>query len=167
MSTFNLLYPAFQKFYSALNSLNRFSKEKNFFDNISSLDTFFSEFRNVTFVLQKSLANTQYISVYEKNRDKYLSEFRWFVEKRNEITKEHPFRLYVPGGAGHVKRIIHENNLEEVLKATLEIVSGCNCGEKEGGTSCYGCLRNYSNQFCHDILDRNKVKEFIEELLSH
>jgi hypothetical protein len=73
----------------------------------------------------------------------------------------------VPGGAGHVKRIIHENNLEEVLKATLEIVSGCNCGEKEGGTSCYGCLRNYSNQFCHDILDRNKVKEFIEELLSH
>ena len=122
MSTFNLLYPAFQKFYSALNSLNRFSKEKNFFDNISSLDTFFSEFRNVTFVLQKSLANTQYISVYEKNRDKYLSEFRWFVEKRNEITKEHPFRLikqiditiYLPGKSFNVfsKKFTIEDDVE-------------------------------------------------------
>lgn len=71
----------------------------------------------------------------------------------------------VPGGAGHVKRIIQENNFEEVLKATLKIVSECTCGGEEGGTSCYGCLRNYSNQFCHDVLDRNKVKEFMEEML--
>ena len=52
----SLLYPAMQKFYSALNSLDKFGKEKNFFENISSLDTFFSEYRNITFVLQKSLA---------------------------------------------------------------------------------------------------------------
>lgn len=73
----------------------------------------------------------------------------------------------VPGGAGHVKRIIQENNFKEVLEATLQIVSQCNCGGKEGGTSCYGCLRNYSNQFCHDLLDRSKAKEFVEMLLTH
>lgn len=88
-----LLYPSMQKFYSALSSLDKFSKENNFFENISSLDTFFSEYRNITFVLQKSLANTKYITIYEKLRDKYLSDCRWFVEKRNETTKQQPFRL--------------------------------------------------------------------------
>ena len=103
----DLLYPAFQKFYSALSSLERFRKEKSFFENISSLDTFFSEFRNVTFVLQKSLAHTGYMSLYEKLRNKYLSELKWFVENRNETTKEHPFELvkkieitaYMPWGS--------------------------------------------------------------------
>lgn len=35
------LFPALQKYYSALNSLERFNKEANFFDNISALDSFF------------------------------------------------------------------------------------------------------------------------------
>lgn len=73
--------------------MERFSKEKSFFDNISSLDNFFSEFRNVTFVLQKSLAHTDYISIYENNRQKHLSDCRWFVDKRNETTKQQPFQL--------------------------------------------------------------------------
>ena len=89
----DLLYPAFQKFYSALSSLERFHKEKSFFENISSLDTFFSEFRNVTFVLQKSLAHTDYMRLYEDLREKYFSELKWFVETRNETTKQHPFEL--------------------------------------------------------------------------
>lgn len=38
------LFPALQKYYSALNSLERFNKEANFFDNISALDSFFSEY---------------------------------------------------------------------------------------------------------------------------
>lgn len=54
----NLLVPAAQKLYSALSSLERFSKYNNFYDNISSLDNFLSEYRNVTFVIQKSLAHT-------------------------------------------------------------------------------------------------------------
>ena len=89
----DLLYPAFQKFYSALNSLERFHKEKSFFENISSLDTFFSEFRNVTFVLQKSLAHTDYKLLYENLREKYFSGLKWFVDTRNETTKQHPFEL--------------------------------------------------------------------------
>lgn len=87
-----LLYPAYQKFYSAISSLERFSKEANFFDNISCLDTFFSEYRNVTFVIQSQLKHTDFYEKYEKNRDKYLTD-HWFVEKRNETTKQQPFRF--------------------------------------------------------------------------
>ena len=89
----DLLFPAFQKFYSALNSLERFRKENSFFDNISSLDTFFSEFRNVTFVLKKSVKHTTYMPIYEQLLEKHLAPLRWFVDTRNETTKEHPFEL--------------------------------------------------------------------------
>lgn len=88
----DILYGAYQKFYSALSSLERFSTEANFFDNISSLDTFFSEYRNITFVLQKSIAHTSYRKLYEQARDKHLTD-HWFVEKRNETIKQQPFRL--------------------------------------------------------------------------
>lgn len=60
-----LLYPAYQKFYSAINCLERFRKEKDFFENISCLDTFFSEYRSITLVMQKSLAHTPYINTYK------------------------------------------------------------------------------------------------------
>jgi hypothetical protein len=90
-----VLYPAFHKFYSALNSLEKFEKGTNFFDNITYLDNFFSEYRNITFVLQKSLANTKYISAYEILRDQYLVNEvgRWFVDKRNTVLKQQPFDL--------------------------------------------------------------------------
>ncbi|MCD6334565.1 MAG: DUF1998 domain-containing protein, partial [Candidatus Latescibacteria bacterium] len=69
----------------------------------------------------------------------------------------------VPGGAGHVKRLTESSNtLREMLRSALKKVSGtCGCGEE---TSCYGCLRNYRNQFCHDQLKRGKVREFLESL---
>lgn len=94
-SSRGLLYSAFHKFYSALISLERFEKGKNFFDNISYLDNFFSEYRNITFVLQKSLSNTEFKSTYELIRNQYLVNDvgRWFVEKRNEVLKEKPFEL--------------------------------------------------------------------------
>lgn len=87
-----LLYPAYQKLYSALSSLDRFRKEANFFDNISCLDTFFSEYRNVTFAIQSQLRHTEFYEKYEEKRDKYLKD-HWFVEKRNEITKQQPFHF--------------------------------------------------------------------------
>jgi len=68
----------------------------------------------------------------------------------------------VPGGAGHVKRIIDEENLYEVLKSALARVRNCTCGLE---TSCYGCLRNYDNQFCHELLKRGVVLEFLEKNL--
>lgn len=90
-----LLYPALHKFYSALNSLEKFKKGSNLFDNISHLDNFFSEYRNITFVLQKSLAKTEFRALYEELRDKYLINDvgKWFLGKRNSIVKEQPFDL--------------------------------------------------------------------------
>ena len=87
-----LLYPAYQKLYSALSNLDRFDKEADFFHNISCLDAFFSEYRNVTFVVQSQLKHTEFWSAYERNRDKYLTD-HWFVDKRNETIKQQPFRL--------------------------------------------------------------------------
>lgn len=91
----NILIPAAQKLYSALVNLEKFSRHNDFFDNVASLDSFLSEYRNVTFVIQKSLAHTEYIGTYQKLRDKYLSGElgKWFINKRNEVLKEHPFEL--------------------------------------------------------------------------
>ena len=61
-----LLYPAYQKFYSAICSLERFNKDQDFFENIASLDAFFSEYRSITLVMQKSLAHTSYIDIYKE-----------------------------------------------------------------------------------------------------
>lgn len=90
-----LLYPALHKFYSALSSLEKFEKGTNFFDNISYLDNFFSEYRNITFVLQKSISSTLFKHTYENLRDQYLVNDvgKWFVDKRNEVLKQQPFNL--------------------------------------------------------------------------
>lgn len=91
----SILYPALHKFYNALSSLERFEKGLNFFDNIGHLDNFFSEYRNITFVLQKSLAKTEHMPLYERLRDKYLVNDvgKWFVDKRNSVLKQKPFDL--------------------------------------------------------------------------
>lgn len=65
----------------------------------------------------------------------------------------------VPGGAGHVKRLMSEENFNDVLKSALARVKNCSCGPE---TSCYGCLRNYQNQFCHEHLKRGIILKFLE-----
>lgn len=106
----DLLLPAYQKLYAALQSLERFNKGQDLFENIACLDSFLSEFRNVTFVLQKSLAHTDYFEYYEALREQHLKndDCSWLVAKRNEVLKERPFNLekvlkltlYHPNGAG-------------------------------------------------------------------
>ncbi|MEA2035269.1 MAG: Zn-binding domain-containing protein, partial [Euryarchaeota archaeon] len=69
----------------------------------------------------------------------------------------------IPGGAGQVRRVIeNEETLQKVLTASCENLNRCNCGGEGGHASCYGCLRNYSNQFCHEQLERGKVLEFFK-----
>lgn len=73
----------------------------------------------------------------------------------------------VPGGAGHVRRIAeNQENLLDILKMTLDKLQVCTCGGEEKDTSCYGCLRNYRNQFCHDQLKRGPVIDFLEKILA-
>ena len=100
-----LLYSAYQKFYSALKNLQRFDKENNFFDNISSLDSFLSEYRSITFVLQKSLAHTPYIERYRELAKERFTD-SWMNTQRVKTVHEHPVEfskqidvsIYLPFG---------------------------------------------------------------------
>ena len=74
------------------------------------------------------------------------------------------FVLYdtVPGGAGHVKRI--ENNLQRVMEQAFNIAENCpGCSRDQ---SCNSCLRNFNNQYAHDLLSRGQVAEFLSVLIS-
>lgn len=90
-----LLYSSLHRFNNALENLKSFQKEKDLIENIGYLDNFFSNFRSTTFVLQKSLSHTSFISSYENLREKYLKNplGKWFIDTRNEIEKQAPFEL--------------------------------------------------------------------------
>ncbi len=66
----------------------------------------------------------------------------------------------VPGGAGHAQRI--HKNLLPVLRAALARVVSCECGPE---TSCYGCLRNYGNQYHHEELSRGLAANVLRTIL--
>lgn len=68
----------------------------------------------------------------------------------------------VPGGAGHIKRLLNKESVIKSLQAALEKVSAHCCDEN---TSCYNCLRNYYNQSYHDKLQRKLAIESIKRLL--
>ena len=68
----------------------------------------------------------------------------------------------VPGGAGHVKRLMNKESVIESLRAALLVVSQNCCDEN---TSCYQCLRNYYNQFYHSKLRRIYAQEILKGLL--
>lgn len=95
MSNHSIRASALQKYYSALKSLDAFGQEEDFFDDVSNLDKFFSEFRNITFVIQKGLESKENKEVYQKLRADFLTGdiLKWFVDTRNVTTKEHPFDL--------------------------------------------------------------------------
>lgn len=69
----------------------------------------------------------------------------------------------VPGGAGYVKHIMDEKNLYGVFMGSLHRLENCTCGPE---TSCYGCLRNYQNQFCHEQLKRGLILKFLSSNLA-
>jgi hypothetical protein len=66
----------------------------------------------------------------------------------------------VPGGAGHAQRV--GQRIEEVVTAALRRMSDCECGPE---TSCYQCLRSYSNQAWHDTLSRGAAEQVMMTLL--
>ncbi len=91
----NLIFPILQKYYSTLEQLNNLNATGDIFENISKVDTFFMEFRNITFVMQKAFSTKELKQYYDEKRAEYLlnSDMKWFVDKRNAITKEEPFKL--------------------------------------------------------------------------
>lgn len=131
MDNHQIVFPALQKYYSALKSLDDFGIQGNFFDDVSNLDTFFSEFRNITFVIQKELKTEENKRIYAELRDRHLSgdTLKWFVETRNKTTKQKPFALkkelkidlYLPHGVYSLKNerlmVDFDASFDEALKA--------------------------------------------------
>ncbi len=68
----------------------------------------------------------------------------------------------VPGGAGHVKRLLSREAIAKSLKTSLEKVSKECCDEN---TSCYSCLRNYYNQSYHNKLQRKLAIDILKHLI--
>lgn len=103
-----LMYPAYQKFYAAICSLMRFNKEKDFFDNIASMDNFFSEYRSTTLVMQKSLSKTPYEEIYKQKSEGIWDKF--FNDQRVKTIHQHPFEftktilitIYFPYGGSDI-----------------------------------------------------------------
>lgn len=76
---------------------------------------------------------------------------------------EHKIIVYdaVPGGAGHSRRLVNEDEavLKAVIKRAINLLDTCQCEP-----SCYRCLRNYENQKNHERLDRQKALNFLKQL---
>src|SRR5262249_25253359 len=69
----------------------------------------------------------------------------------------------VPGGAGLVARFEDPGVFRQSIEAAYHRVEGgCQCG---ADTSCYGCLRNYRNQYAHTALKRGPVMRYFDEIL--
>ncbi len=68
----------------------------------------------------------------------------------------------VPGGAGHVKRILNKEGLISAFKAAYNNVNHECCDEE---TSCYNCLRNYNNQKIHKDLKRRYARDILRDIL--
>lgn len=68
----------------------------------------------------------------------------------------------VPGGAGHVENI--KDHLRDAIFEAYRKVSKCECGTD---TSCYNCLRNYSNQRVHDVIQRGFAMQLTKLLLGN
>lgn len=66
----------------------------------------------------------------------------------------------VPGGAGHASRL--GARIPELLAAARERVARCECGPE---TSCYNCLRSYTNQLVHDKLSRGVALGILDRIL--
>lgn len=75
------------------------------------------------------------------------------------------FILYdtTPGGAGHVKQLNQETILKNVLQRAYLKARNCTCGNEEGDSSCYSCLRTYQNQKFHDMIKRRYVFNYLNE----
>ena len=66
----------------------------------------------------------------------------------------------MPGGAGHALHLAR--HLPQTLRAAYDVVANCECGPE---TSCYSCLRSYSNQQRHNDLIRGAAQEVLGTLL--
>jgi hypothetical protein len=114
-----LVYPTLQKFYNALSNLESINPNNYIFEIIPNIDAFFQEFRNITFVMQKSFNTSELKAFYETKREAYLisDEMKWFDNARVETVHRNPFMLEK---AISLKTYVAADNFDE-LKTLLTI----------------------------------------------
>lgn len=107
---------------------------------------------------------SEYLNIEERDIAGCLQYFR----NNNAWQGSYAIILYdrTPGGSGYVKSLKDEAVFEEVLRYARRIVGRCKCGGEEANTSCYNCLRNYSNQKVHDKLQRKYVLDFLDDFFN-
>lgn len=91
-----LSYPFIQKYYSSLTNINNIDCKDNIFEIIPKLDSFLNEFKTITYVMKKSFSkNNELKKLYDEKYKELLDndKMKWFVDKRNNIVHEHPFKL--------------------------------------------------------------------------
>lgn len=90
----------------------------------------------------------------ELNRDDIDGAIAWHNNVPNFVLFD-----AVPGGAGVTRKVVE--GFDEVLTNALKRVAHCEC---DSNTSCYSCLRSYSNQRYHDRLRRRDAFEILESM---
>ncbi len=100
--------------------------------------------------------------VLQINPDEIQVGVRPMRDAHNRIQGEVFIYDDVPGGAGYA-RAIHDN-LEEVTELALEM--GRNCNNRDCNAACYHCLLGYSNQYVHNLLDRDLGVAVLDYLLN-
>lgn len=83
----------------------------------------------------------------------------WWTPVMGGRPDEAQLYLYdlLPGGAGYARAV--GNNLPEVLDASEALLGGCDCS-----SSCYRCIRHYSNNWIHASLDRHLALALLQHL---
>jgi len=76
--------------------------------------------------------------------------WRWFANDDTQVGYEIVLYDQAPGGAGFVQEAF--NAWHDVIEAAKRCCEDCACER-----ACYDCLKSYSNQAQHDVLDRHAV----------
>ncbi|MBU1701759.1 MAG: DEAD/DEAH box helicase [Candidatus Eisenbacteria bacterium] len=64
----------------------------------------------------------------------------------------------VPGGAGYVRSAAE--HMTAIMKVARDLMDGCRCEH-----SCYRCLRSYTNQMEHKLLDKQMIIPYLDHLV--
>ncbi|MBU1238849.1 DUF1998 domain-containing protein [Myxococcota bacterium] len=94
--------------------------------------------------------------------DMESGEIDGFIRAENE----HQVTLYLydstPGGSGFLPQI--RDRWELIVAKAREVLSACPSKCKD---ACYACMKHFRNQMSHDLLDRYRAIEELEELKQH
>jgi len=82
--------------------------------------------------------------------------WRWRTKRGSETSAEIILYDRAPGGSGFVNE--GYENWQLVVNMAQEICESCICED-----ACYDCLKSYTNQSYHEMLDRRKIIAFLRD----